>query len=106
MVRFGPFNVEAAIVADIYFASHDRNRETVSVADPNQLFLLRKALDIVNRNTSSHVTIIIRAPVFQEVTDVFDIDASTWDLPKSCMGWLTASTWFALVTGLLEELAS
>jgi hypothetical protein len=53
------------------------------MSDPKEFFLLSKALDVIDRNTAAHVTLIVRSPILHEVADILDVDASTWHLPES-----------------------
>jgi hypothetical protein len=106
MATFNPIDREATLVGNVYLTGHNRDGEAIAVCDPKQLFLLSKALDVVNGDSTASMTIIVRFPVFQEVANVSDVNASTWNLPKPGMGWLATGTWLAFVTSLLEELAS
>jgi hypothetical protein len=76
------------------------------MGNPDELFFLSKAFDIVNRYSTTHVTLIVRTPILHEITDILDVDAGARNLPKSGMRRLTTSTRLSLVTGLLQELAS
>jgi len=75
------------------------------MGDPKKLLLLGKALDVVNRNSSAHVTLIVCSPVLHEVTNVLDVDAGTRYLPETGMRRLATSTWLTLITSFFEELA-
>lgn len=74
--------------------------------DPDKLLLGRETLDIIDRNTPAHVTFIVCSPILHEVTNILDVDTSTWDLPKSSVGRLATSTRLTLIASLLEELAA
>jgi hypothetical protein len=106
VLRLYPINSEATVVANVYFPGHDRKGKTVAMGNPDELFFLSKALDIVNRYSTAHVTLIVRTPILHEITNILDVDAGARNLPKSGMGGLAASTRLSLVTGLLQELAS
>jgi hypothetical protein len=106
VLGFNPINGEATVVTNVYFPGHDGKGEPVAMSDPDELFLLSEALNVVDRYPTTDVTFVIRPPVFHEVADVLDINAGAWDLPESGVGGLTASTRLSFVTSLLEELAS
>jgi len=81
MFRLDPINSEATVIANVYFSGHDRKSKAIAVGDPDELLLLSKALDVVNRNPTTHVTLIIRTPVFHEIADVLDVNAGARNLP-------------------------
>jgi len=106
VLSLNPINSEATIVGNVYFPRHDGNGKSVSMGNPDELLLLSKALDVVNRYSTAHVTFVVCPPVLHEIADVLDVNAGTRDLPESGVRGLTASTRLSLVTSLLEELAS
>jgi hypothetical protein len=81
-LTLNPVNGKATVVGDVYLSGHDRKSKTVSMSDPKELFFLSKALDVINANTTAHVTLIVRSPILHEVADILDVDASTWHLPE------------------------
>jgi hypothetical protein len=81
-LTFNPVNGEATVVGDVYLSGHDRKSKTVSMSDPKEFFLLSKALDVIDGNTTTHVTLVVCSPILHEVADILDVDASTWHLPE------------------------
>lgn len=104
--RLNPVNREAAVVGDKDLANHDRESEAVTVGDPHQGLLLGEALDIVDRDTTVHVPLVIGLPVLHEVTNILDVNASAGNLPQASVRRLATSARLSLITRLLEELAS
>jgi hypothetical protein len=76
------------------------------MGNPDELLFLSKALDVVDRYPTTHVTFVVRTPVFHKIADILDVDAGARNLPKPGMRGLTTSTRFSFVTSLFEELAS
>jgi hypothetical protein len=81
-LTLNPVNGEATVVGDVHLSGHDRKGKTVPVSDPKEFFLLSKALDVIDGNTTAHVTLIVRSPILHEVPDILNVDASTWHLPE------------------------
>lgn len=104
--RLNPVNGEAAVVSDKDLANHDGQSETVAVGDPHESLLLGESLDIVDRDTTVHVSLVVGLPVLHEITNILNVDTSAGNLPETSMGRLATSAGLSLVTSLLEELAS
>lgn len=72
----------------------------------NGAFLWRETLDVANGEAEADVTFVVGLPVLHKVGNVLDVNAGARNLPKTGVGWLAAGARIALVTRLLEELAS
>jgi hypothetical protein len=81
MLGLDPVDIKAAIITNVYLTSHDGNGETVSVSDPDELLLLSKSFDVVDRHSPSNMALIVCSPIFHEVPNVLDVNSSTWHLP-------------------------
>lgn len=105
-IRLNPLDGEAAVISNEDLANHDGQGKTVAVGDPHEGLFLSKALDIVDRNSTVHVPLIVSLPVLHEVTNVLDVNSRAGNLPETSVRRLAPSTWLSLIASLLKEFAS
>ncbi len=76
------------------------------MSDPHKRLLGSETLDVVDRDTTVHVPLIISLPILHEVPNILDVDTIARDLPQSSMRRLTPGARLSLVASLLKEFAS
>ena len=78
----------------------------ISVSDEQSLLGVGKSFNVSDREAQRNVSLVVELPVLQEISNLLDVDASTWHLPQPGVRGLATCAWLTLVTSLLQELAA
>ena len=101
-----PVHAEAGIVPHVYLTSIDGEVVTVAVRDVEQTLRLRETLYVANGEAQADMTVVVGLPVLHEEANILDVNTRARDLPQPGVRRSATSARVALVTRLLEELAT
>lgn len=101
-----PVHLKAVLVDNVNFAGRDREEVAEAVSNVKRALVLRKALDVVDREAKSDMALVVVLPVVDEEANVLDVNTSAGHLPETGVGRTAAGARVTLVASLLEELAT